>query len=232
MLTQSLVNLFSKETIGTLIAAIPIIKIMLNYFNTPLDEINETYKQAQISTWRIRLFMVKISTKKTPKLTYLDVVLFSFLIVFLSGTLVIGSYYGTKLLQIRNGWTSLILKETDEWFLITTNKASEHAFKPSWYITEETCQSGTAEKLINEGKITPQLSAFICESFTDPNYHEKITKSIKETTHNKSFLTLLLAAITLGCLWFIISLLLTIIYTIRLKKFITQEHKKAYYYLT
>ena len=84
MLTQSLVNLFSKETIGTLIAALPVMKIILNYLNKPLDEVNEIYKKAKISTWRVRLFMVKISTKKIPKLTYLDVVLYSFIILFLS----------------------------------------------------------------------------------------------------------------------------------------------------
>ncbi|MGX5152712.1 DUF6216 family protein [Enterobacter hormaechei] len=232
MLTQSLVNLFNKETIGTLIAALPIIKFILNYFNKPLDEVDEIYKKAKISTWRVRLFMVKISTKRIPKLTYLDIVLFSLIILFLSGTLATGSYYGTKLLQIRNGWTSLILKETDEWFLITTDKASEHSFKPSWYITEETCLSGAVEKLINEKKISPPLRDFICESFTHPEYQEKIANSIKETAHNKSFLTIVLAAITLGCLWFITSLILTITYTIRLKKFITKEHEKAHYYLT
>lgn len=64
MLTQSLVNLFSKETIGTLIATLPVMKIILNYLNKPLDEVNEIYKKAKISTWRVRLFMVKISTKK------------------------------------------------------------------------------------------------------------------------------------------------------------------------
>lgn len=232
MLTQSLVNLFSKETIGTLIAALPIIKIILNYFNKPLDEIDEIYKKAKISIWRVRFFMVKIPTKKIPKLTYLDVVLLSFIILFLSVTFATGSFYGTKLLQIQNGWTSLILKETDEWFLITTDKASEHAFKPSWYITEETCLSGAADKLINEKKISTPLRNFICESFTHPEYREKIANSIKETAHNKSFLTIVLAVITLGCLWFITSLILTITYTIRLKKFITKEHEKAYYYLT
>ncbi|HDS9359982.1 TPA: hypothetical protein QH850_002538 [Enterobacter chengduensis] len=232
MLTQSLVNLFSKETIGTIIAALPIIKIFLNYVNKPLDETDEIYRKAKISTWRIRFFMVKISTKKTPKLTYLDVVLLSFIILFLSVTLATGSYYGTKLLQIRNGWTSLILKETDEWFLITTYKASEHAFKPSWYITKETCMSGAAEKLINEKKISAPLKNFICESFTHLQHQEKIADSIKETTHNKLFLTIVLAVLTIGCLWFITSLVLTIIYTIRLKKFITKEHNKAYNYLT
>ena len=175
---------------------------------------------------------LKYPQKKIPKLTYLDVVLLSFIILFLSVTFATGSFYGTKLLQIQNGWTSLILKETDEWFLITTDKASEHAFKPSWYITEETCLSGAADKLINEKKISTPLRNFICESFTHPEYREKIANSIKETAHNKSFLTIVLAVITLGCLWFITSLILTITYTIRLKKFITKEHEKAYYYLT
>lgn len=232
MLTQSLVNFFNKETLGTILAVLSLLKIILNYFNKPLDEIDEIYKKAKISTWRVRFFMVKIPTKKIPKLTYLDVVLYSIIVLFLTSTLVTGSYYGTKLLQIRDGWTSLILKETDEWFLITTDKASEHAFKPSWYITEKTCKSGDADKLIAANKISPALRDFICESFTHSNYQEKIATSIKETTHSKSFMTKMLAVIILGCLWFIMSLILTTVYTVRLKKFIIQEHKKAYFYLT
>ena len=181
---------------------------------------------------RTTFYGENIHKKKIPKLTYLDVVLYSFIILFLSGTLATGLYYGTKLLQIRNGWTSLILKETDEWFLITTYKASEHAFKPSWYITKETCLSGGTEILITEKKISSPLRDFICKSFTHSEYRKKIVNSIKETTHNKSFLTVVLAVITFSCIWFIMSLILTIIYTIRLKKFITKEHEKAYYYLT
>ncbi|MEK0167125.1 DUF6216 family protein, partial [Pseudescherichia vulneris] len=219
MLTQSLISLFSKETIGTLIAAIPLIKIILNYFNKPLEETNEIYKKAKVRTWKVRFFMVKVSTKKIPKLTYFDATLFSIILFFLSGTVVTSSYYGLKLLQIRDGWTSLILKETNEWFLITMNKASEHAFKPSWYITEESCNSGVTKKLIKEGKITPQLSQFICESFTQQSYKVKIAKSIKETIHKKYFLAFVITIIVLGCLWFIMSLILTIIYTLRLKKF-------------
>ncbi|WP_333870106.1 DUF6216 family protein [Kosakonia cowanii] len=232
MLTQSSVSLFSKETISIVIAAIPIIKTLLNYFNKPLDDVSETYKQAKISTWRVRFFMVKISTKKIPKLTYLDIGLFALLTLFLAGTFATGTYYGTKLLQIKDGWTSLILNDTDEWFLITTNKASEHSFKPSWYITGKSCQSGAVTKLINEKRITPQLRDFICNAFTDPKHQEEIKTSIKNTSHNKNVMKILLGAITIGSLWFIISLLLTIIYTVRLKKFITKEHEKSYLYLT
>lgn len=41
-----------------------------------------------------------------------------------------------------------------------------------------------------------------------------------------------LSIITFGCIWFITSLILTLIYTLRLKKFIIREHEKAYDYLT
>jgi len=232
MLTHSLASLLSKETIGSLIAAIPIIKIILNYFHKPLDDIDDLYKKAKISTWRVRLFMITISTKKIPKLTHIDITLFSFLILCLSSALVAGSFYSMKMIQIKDGWTSLTLKETNEWFLITTNRASEHAFKPSWYITEESCQSGETTKLVNEKKITHQLEQFICDSFITHSDHENIEKSIKYTDNNKSILIALTIITTAGFLWFIISLLLTIIYTVKLKNCIVQEHKKAYHYLT
>lgn len=45
MLTQSLINIFSKEMIGTVIAALPIIKAILNYLNKPLDDIDDIYKK-------------------------------------------------------------------------------------------------------------------------------------------------------------------------------------------
>ena len=44
MLTQSLINIFSKEMIGTVITALPIIKAILNYLNKPLDDIDDIYK--------------------------------------------------------------------------------------------------------------------------------------------------------------------------------------------
>lgn len=45
MLTQSLINIFSKEMIGTVITALPIIKAILNYLNKPLDDIDDIYKK-------------------------------------------------------------------------------------------------------------------------------------------------------------------------------------------
>ncbi|WP_410792887.1 hypothetical protein [Klebsiella aerogenes] len=119
MLTQSLINIFSKEIIGTVITALPIIKAILNYLNKPLDDIDDIYKKAKLSTWRIRFFMIKIPTKEIPRLTRANVILFSIVLLFLFGSLATSSYYGVKLLQVRPGWTSLILKETDEWFLIS-----------------------------------------------------------------------------------------------------------------
>ena len=147
MLTQSLINIFSKEMIGTVIAALPIIKAILNYLNKPLDDI---YKKAKLSTWRIRFFMIKISTKEIPRLTRANVILFSIVLLFLFGSLAISSYYSVKLLQVRPGWTSLILKETDEWFLISKTEASEHAFNPSWHLTGKSCTSGEATQLVNK----------------------------------------------------------------------------------
>lgn len=76
MLTQSLINIFSKEMIGTVIAALPIIKAILNYLNKPLDDIDDIYKKAKLSTWRIRFFMIKISTKEIPRLTRANVIFF------------------------------------------------------------------------------------------------------------------------------------------------------------
>ena len=232
MLTQSLINIFSKEMIGTIIAALPIIKAILNYLNKPLDDIDDIYKKAKLSTWRIRFFMIKISTKEIPRLTRANVILFSVVLLFLLASFATSSYYGVKLLQIRPGWTSLILKETDKWFLISETEASEHAFHPSWHLTEKSCISGEATQLANDKIITPQLGKFICESFTNTDDKNKIKKSIKDTTHNKPIITFLISIITVGCIWFIISLILTLIYTLRLKKFIIREHEKAYDYLT
>lgn len=232
MLTQSLINIFSKEMIGTIIAALPIIKAILNYLNKPLDDIDDIYKKAKLSTWRIRFFMIKISTKEIPRLTRANVILFSVVLLFLLASFATSSYYGVKLLQIRPGWTSLILKETDEWFLISETEASEHAFHPSWHLTAKSCISGEATQLANDKIITPQLGRFICESFTNTDDKEKIIKSIKDTTHNKPIITFLISIITVGCIWFISSLILTLIYTLRLKQFIIREHEKAYDYLT
>ena len=218
--------------IGTIIAALPIIKAILNYLNKPLDDIDDIYKKAKLSTWRIRFFMIKISTKEIPRLTRANVILFSVVLLFLLAIFTTSSYYGVKLLQIRPGWTSLILKETDEWFLISETEASEHAFHPSWHLTEKSCISGEATQLANDKIITPQLGKFICESFTNTDDKNKIKKSIKDTTHNKPIITFLISIITVGCIWFIISLILTLIYTLRLKKFIIREHEKAYDYLT
>lgn len=231
MLTQSLINIFSKEMIGTVITALPIIKAILNYLNKPLDDIDDIYKKAKLSTWRIRFFMIKISTKEIPVLTRANVILFSIVLLFLFGSLATSSYYGVKLLQVRPGWTSLIFKETDEWFLISETEASEHAFHPS-ASHRKSCISGEATQLANDKIITPQLGRFICESFTNTDDKENIMKSIKDTTHNKPVITFLISIITVGCIWFITSLILTLIYTLRLKKFIIREHEKAYDYLT
>lgn len=96
----------------------------------------------------------------------------------------------------------------------------------------KSCLSGEAKQLANDKIITPQLGRFICESFTNTDDKENIMKSIKDTTHNKPVITFLISIITVGCIWFITSLILTLIYTLRLKKFIIREHEKAYDYLT
>jgi len=103
MLTQSLINIFSKEMIGTVIAALPIIKAILNYLNKPLDDIDDIYKKAKLSTWRIRFFMIKISTKEIPRLTRANVILFSIVLLFLFGSLAASSYYGVKAITSTSG---------------------------------------------------------------------------------------------------------------------------------
>lgn len=232
---QTTSAIFDKDTVTSTISILTfvgiILKFLVGYLKKPLDKDNETYKNADIKPWAIRLFSIKITLKSTPKISKIEYAIFSMVLVFCIAGTSLTTYFNIKILQVPHDWTALTLKSTKESFLMTDGKASEHAFKPTWILNNELCSTTQSLNLVDNNKISLPLKNYICNEITTNENHEALNKSIKEFSRSKPFLLIMLSALTILMSWFFVSIVLTIIYTKRLAESIKKDHKKASSYI-
>ncbi|KHT17921.1 DUF6216 family protein [Pectobacterium brasiliense] len=228
--------LYIKEMI---LIAVPVItlftaaiKYIILYLNKPIKAYKKLYKKAGVSTWRVKLFLINIPIRKIPDMTKIIKVFFSIVITTCIAGSLFFSYICAKILVVPQNWTALTVKETREDFLITKNKAEDFAFKPSWYIDKESCQTGKNEDLVKNKTISPQLSEIVCEILTNEDKKDHLDNSISEFHNSKTFILVSIAILVVVFMWLGMSIFLSWTYTNRLRRHILKEQEKSFYYLT
>lgn len=228
--------LFSKEGITTITSilsvAIVILKSITSHLTKPIEGFGRLYKKAGLSTWVARLFSVQIATKKLPEITPVGWAALATGLSFFFIASCISSYYVIKINRVPEGSTWLTLKATNEDFAISTSSATGVALRPSWTITSETCKTGKSQELVDYGKMSGLLHKFICDALTEKKDQEEIKKSITNFSHNQGIISFLLMVLFIVSTWFFISLVMTAVYTNKVRAVILKEQQEAFNYLT
>ncbi|EJL88011.1 DUF6216 family protein [Pantoea sp. GM01] len=229
-------GLFSKEGItiitSVLSVAIVILKSIINHLNKPIEGTDRLFKKAGLPRWLVRFFSIRVSIKKVPEVSHGGLIVLGIALSFFVFVTCFTSYFNVKLSKVPDGFTWLTFNATKEDFIISDKSASEVAFSPSWRITVTDCESGKSKELVDYGKISGLLHNYICDVLTDHIDQKQIKDSIEQFGRNHGKFTVLLLALSCLSLWFFISLLMTGIYTLKIRKIILKEHKDSFHYLT
>ncbi len=229
-------GLFSKEGItiitSVLSVSIVILKAIINHLNKPIEGTDRLFKKAGLPRWLVRFFSIRVSIKKVPEVTHGGLIALGIALSFFVFVTCATSYLNLKLHSVPDGFTWLTFKATKEDFIISDTSASEVAFSPSWRITKTDCESGKSKGLVDYGKISGLLHNYICDVLTENIDQKEIKESIEQFGRNHGKLTVLFLALSCGSLWFFISLLMTGIYTLKIRKIILKEQKDSFQYLT
>lgn len=201
------------------------ISTTINKLNLPIKDHHETYRKAGVKTWILRFFSISINLKEVPKLGRTDLFFIYLLMAIFISSAVAFTYLGWKIAIVPKNWTALTLKTTKENFLITYDKASAHALKPSWSISSKQCSSTPHTTLANNNKISNELTNVICEILNATPPDKNLNKYILEFNKDRNFYITLLFLLILLMAWLSIGAKLNIKYTNKLRKHILKEQE-------
>jgi len=225
-------NLSMKDMIVSLAGLAAILTALGKFISTTINKLNlpikyhqETYRKAGIKTWPLKLFSISINLKKVPKLNRIDLFFIYLMMAIFISAAVTFTYLDWKIAIVPKNWTALTLKSTKEKFLITYDKASAHALKPSWSISSQQCNSTSHTALANNNKISNELANVICEILNATPPDKKLKQSIVEFKKYRTFYITLLSLLILLMAWLSIGVRLNIKYTKKLREHILKEQE-------
>lgn len=201
------------------------ISTTINKLNLPIKEHQETYRKAGIKTWVLRFFSISISLKKVPELGRTELFFIYFLMAIFISSAIAFTYLGWKIAIVPKNWTALTLKSTKENFLITYDKASAHALKPSWSISRKQCSSIPLTALAKNNKISNELTSVVCEIIKAAPSDKKLKQYILQFNKGRDFFITTLSLLILLMVWLSIGARLNIKYTKKLREHILKDQE-------
>ncbi|WP_337014839.1 DUF6216 family protein [Leclercia sp. AS011] len=232
--TELIIKEMVDSPIATIAAAITILaQIILLIRASVGKKVNapdDIFIKNGISTRIMSFFAIKIPLNKTPDITKVDIIFLLFIgITSLTATLFCGNMF-LKVANTPEHSTSLYFKATGENFYLSLQAASEAVAinkEKAWTVTPEKC---TAPQDL---PLTPSvgLVKFLCEAFNNEEYKSEIIKSIEKFKKDKPVIYVLLGVLEFSFLWILMSLIITIIYKARIRKYIINEHQIALSYV-
>lgn len=225
-------NLSMKDMILSLAGLVAIltglgkfISTTINKLNLPIKDHQETYRKADVKTWVLRFFSISINLKDVPKLGRADLFFIYLLMAIFISSAVTFSYFGWKIAIVPKNWTALNFKPTKENFLITYDKASAHALKPSWSISSKQCSSIPHPDLARNNKISNELTNVICEILNASPPDKKLKQYILQFNKARALLIPILFLLILFMIWLSIGARLNVKYTKKLREHILKEQE-------
>lgn len=212
--------------IGAAITVITIvIRTLLKYRNSH----NEILKRSGIPAFILNFFLIKISLKTLPTITWIEkAIAILFLFLFLFSIYIFGPTLIQTIKTPPNN-TLLYWKKSGESFYISKKTATAATIlsPPDWKISKDDCVQSPSANADKYKLLTIEQKEDLCKLLTTDDGKIYIDESVNRFTKDKFFIYSLPPITIFILLWLSLGFMLTIHYSRKVRKYILTEQKNA-----
>jgi hypothetical protein len=233
-------NIFSAEFLNSPAAAFAAWVSIIGTFITVLTIIvralfryrkshNEILKKAGVPAFALNFFTFTIPLKNLPARGWPEKIFAgALLVIFLGGS----GYLSPELILVSrtpDGSALWNWESTNESFYISKLQATEATITspPKWILKASDCDSASAKISYDAKFISAEHATQLCNLMLISPEKDRLEKSLKNFKKNRMAIFLLSGVIALYFSWMILSLILSIIYSQKVRRYILTEQKKA-----
>ncbi|EMF0924213.1 TPA: hypothetical protein MEA34_005129 [Klebsiella aerogenes] len=212
--------------IGTLITVITIIfRALFRYRKSH----NKILKKAGVPAFALNFFIFTIPVKSLPATGWPEKILAgALLVIFLGGS----GYFSPELIlasKTPDGSALWNWESTNENFYISKLRATEATITspPKWTLKASDCDLASAKISYDTKFITAEHATQLCNLMLVSPEKERLEKSIINFKKNRMIIFLISGVIAFYFSWMILGLILSLIYSQKVRRYILAEQRKA-----
>jgi len=230
-----------KSTIGTITGLSGIFgaiyatyRFIKRLLNNPIKDKSELLEKSGAPIWIVRLFSINIPLNTIPLNTRTDKLLSGGFSIFLLCCMAYLIGMVIPIMKTPEQSTALVYKPSGKIFYLNQEVATGFSILSThrWAIKKEDCVNLPLKTISHQKGLSFEMAGFICKLFSLKEAPSYIAKSVERFEKDKQLLYFSIGSIEIILMWLCLSLLLTLYFKKKVRKYILKDHKNIKNYIT
>ncbi|BDH45942.1 hypothetical protein TUM12370_19860 [Salmonella enterica subsp. enterica serovar Choleraesuis] len=233
-------NIFSMELLSTPLAATAAIVAIVAFIFGPLRKTlgcifkykkghNNVLKEAGVPAFILNFFALSIPVRQLPSIGWMEkgcTLFFGLLLLSASGYLIPAL---AETLRTPADSTLLVWKRSGVSFYASESRTTEARAiaAPRWTMTKENCQPENKPLPLSQQVAIYDYKEDLCQLLTTEEGLDYIKKSVKNFDKDRLFIYSIVPVVELFLMWLTLGFIFSCHYSVKVRRFILAEQKKA-----